>query len=664
MRKIFNHNVRQVKYRKDYLLALLLILISAFSAEAQLRLQQLPRAMPTSKKNAVARKQADPIQLPFFDDFSFTPVLTGESPTGGAVLLSLWDTASYSVYVNPGSGINPPSVNVATLDGLNRKGERYSEQQLNNGFADTLLSRPIDLSILSVSLAERSTTMLSFFYQRGGFAEIPDPKDYLQLEFKKNDGTWVQIDEFREEDAPKRDTFYLALIPIPGGDVFFHDQFQFRIRNFGRLSGPFDAWNVDHIYLDKGRKVDMDIPEITLTRQPTPLFFPYHSMPLTHFRETSHLEPVQSTTFGLWGPGEGPIDDRPTTNYTTIAWFHNFMEDGSIRSDSVHLNPARALRLGNEESSRLLQFEYLDFTMDILPDPTNEGYFDPDAKRIDIEWIFAIDSVLTEKPWRIGKQHLVFKNNDTTRTTYHLDDYYAYDDGSAEYAAVLTNPGVRVAYAFDMIRTSEEPEFINGFDVYFPKWGQAQNVSPSFYIYDDDNGIPGEILWAISSLPISTLEQNQFQFVPIYESVMVNKRFYIGWEAPVTGLIAVGVDYNNNTGDKILYQANGAWNVNDAVLGSLMIRPHMGEGVISGIPEETKAARAYPNPSGGTFYIDDEVTVLDVLSVSGQKIPVTFRWESNQTRISLNEPAPGMYILRTQKGNRVNTQKIVVTNTF
>jgi hypothetical protein len=165
-------------------------------------------------------------------------------------------------------------------------------------------------------------------------------------------------------------------------------------------------------------------------------------------------------------------------------------------------------------------------------------------------------------------------------------------------------------------------------------------------------------------LPISQNEQNQFQFVPIYESVQVNKRFYIGWEAPVGGLVAVGIDYNNNTADKILYRANGVWNVNDGILGSLMIRPHMGEGIVSGIPEDTKVSRAYPNPNQGTFYIDDEVKILDVLSVSGQQIPATYRWENNQTRIFLNEPAPGMYILRTLKGNHIQTQKVVVTASF
>jgi hypothetical protein len=652
---IHKERVDFLHWCKGIALVIVSLLIPFLSAEAQLKLQQLPRSANAKTINN-ARTNADPIQLPFFDDFSVTPLIDGVNATGGVPLESHWEVSSRSAYVNPGNGINPPSINVATLDGLNRLGERYSEQQLNNGFADTLVSQPIDLGILSVPLPDRDSVYLSFFYQRGGFVEIPDAKDYLLLEFKNNEGAWEKIQEFHPVDAPNRDEFYIAVIKIVG-DAFFHSEFQFRIRNFGRLSGPFDSWNIDHVYLDiREKKYDdpMDLAELTFTRYVSPLFGRYHSMPLEHFRDSSHLEPLHSGAYSLWKTFS------PTASYEVIARFNNVMEDGSVVSSSVPFtDDARGVRPGEGENTILNQFEHITFTLDTLADPTNPAQFNPAAKRIDIEYQF---SLVSEPGTRVQPEY--FKANDTIRSTYHLDDYYAYDDGSAEYAAILTNPGVRVAYAFDLIRKSDEPEFINGFDVYFPKWGVTPNLFPAFHIYDDNNGEPGEILWAISSLPISQNEQNQFQFVPIYESVQVNKRFYIGWEAPVGGLVAVGIDYNNNTADKILYRANGVWNVNDGILGSLMIRPHMGEGIVSGIPEDTKVSRAYPNPNQGTFYIDDEVKILDVLSVSGQQIPATYRWENNQTRIFLNEPAPGMYILRTLKGNHIQTQKVVVTASF
>src|SRR5688572_5360720 len=128
MMKISRYKSRQAGLRKDFFLAVILVLISAFTAEAQLRLQQLPRTSASPKKNTTARTQADPIQLPFFDDFSSTPVIEGSITTGGIPLESHWEFSSQSAYVNPGNGIDPPSINVATLDGLNRLGVRYSEQ--------------------------------------------------------------------------------------------------------------------------------------------------------------------------------------------------------------------------------------------------------------------------------------------------------------------------------------------------------------------------------------------------------------------------------------------------------------------------------------------------------------------------------------------------------
>jgi hypothetical protein len=639
--------------RKAYGLSVVLLFATFVTAHAQLRLIQLPRT-DQAKTKTTARTQDDPLTLPFFDDFSSTPVLDGNSITGGTVLESHWELpASLSVYVNPGNGINPPSINVATLDGLNRVGLKYSEQQLNNGFADTLVSQPIDLSLLAVTLPERDFVYLSFFYQRGGNAEIPDRQDYLRLEFKKADGEWVEKMTYTPEQAPDNTLFYPATVQVVDA-AFFHETFQFRFRNYGRLSGPFDAWNVDHIFLDKNRGDNFDLNDVTFTRSISPLFGKYRSMPLEHFRDSSLLTKLETEVFSLW-----PNDSLPTSGYDVVAWFHNTMGDESVLTDSSHFANGRGVRPLTSQTSRLVQFERLTVTLDRLPDTLDVGQFNP-AAHIDIDFEFSLnikDSLGNFQPD-------YFKTNDTINVSYHLDDYYAYDDGSAEYAAVLTNPGVRVAYAFDLVRKSDEPEFINNFEIYFPKWGIVQNLAPTFYVYDDNDGEPGEILWG-GSVVISSLEQNQFQTVLMNDNVQVNKRFYIGWEAPVGGLIPVGLDYNNDTGDKILYRANGVWNVNDAIAGSLMIRPHMGEGVFTGVSEEDeKAVRAYPNPSRGVFYIQDDVSVVDAISITGQHVPVSSIREDGQTKIIIDEPSNGMYILRTSKGNRIHTQKIVVSDTF
>src|SRR5690606_23851452 len=117
------------------------------------QLQRYPafpsRNAPVSKgENSVGRtKEVAPLTLPFFDDFS-KPFNLAYADTG------LWENSS-SVWINDGMAIQPPTLYVATFDGLNSSGAPYNTNEvLLTGYTDTLMSRPIDLSEAKVSIAE------------------------------------------------------------------------------------------------------------------------------------------------------------------------------------------------------------------------------------------------------------------------------------------------------------------------------------------------------------------------------------------------------------------------------------------------------------------------------------------------------------------------------
>src|SRR5690606_1246798 len=115
-----------------------------------------------------------------------------------------------------------------------------------SGYTDTLTSVAIRMD--EVLPIERGSGYLSFEYQWRGNGEPPDPGDFLQVELKNIDGTW-EIAQTIFGELPEDETaFNTALIQI-SEDRFFHDDFQFRIRSFGRLSGRYDTWMVDYIYL-------------------------------------------------------------------------------------------------------------------------------------------------------------------------------------------------------------------------------------------------------------------------------------------------------------------------------------------------------------------------------------------------------------------------------
>ena len=54
--------------------------------------------------------------------------------------------------------------------------------------------------------------------------------------------------------------------------------------NFGRLSGPYDTWNVDYVYLNKNRTdTDRYLPDRTIISTLTNLFSGYRAVPYHHF---------------------------------------------------------------------------------------------------------------------------------------------------------------------------------------------------------------------------------------------------------------------------------------------------------------------------------------------------------------------------------------------
>ncbi|MEJ0032627.1 MAG: hypothetical protein WDO15_20740 [Bacteroidota bacterium] len=91
-----------------------------------------------NKSKSGARTQA--LVLPFWEDFSDTETSYANE--------DLWQYGR-SILVNTGLPINPPSLRVATFDGIDSLGKPYSSTDiLAKGYADKLVSNPIDLTAI------------------------------------------------------------------------------------------------------------------------------------------------------------------------------------------------------------------------------------------------------------------------------------------------------------------------------------------------------------------------------------------------------------------------------------------------------------------------------------------------------------------------------------
>lgn len=641
-------------FRKEIRITCLIILFAQV-AFSQFTIVPIPRETSTKDQilSAARTKALTPMPLPFWDDFSFSNVPGFPHDT-------LWEHGQ-SVSVNFGLGINPPSLGVATFDGLNAQGVPYDVNDvLAKGIADSLVSRPIALDLVPVG--ERGSVYLSFYYQFRGNGEPPDPGDQLRVLFRNSSGAWVNVLTIENDGTFPSNVFTQKLIPVTGGE-YFHNNFQFNILSYGRLSGPYDTWNIDYVYLNKGRNAsDTSYPDRTINLPLTSLINGYYSMPFKHFMEdpAANLTAPQISMHNLeFIPGNGNDSDVQPINYDSedsVFVYRNTTE--TIFTHQLD----NATSIGNP----LQPLEFRKTPIQTLPNLSNLAVVDS-AARIKMKlWINSGDNVVPSMAFPLGDYDLVkyspidFRHNDTTRVEFVLDNYYAYDDGTAEFGAALNQPGAILAYLFEM--KTIKPDTIVALDLYFPKFGENIDQSIQIQILKDLTGDPGSFLHT-ETIKVVHGSHNVFWRLQLSRFVGVQDKFYVGWKQSASTVLAIGLDKNTNSGDKIFFNLNGAWEPNVNLTGSLMIRPVFGKftGTITGLANEKSVIPLfYPNPSKGSFTVSNEVQQLRIYSITGQEIGFTMSDSNDAKLVRMNTNAPGLYILQLQTSMGMSAHRLMV----
>ena len=179
---------------------------------------------------------SDTIQLPFIDDFSYDGIYPNQN---------LWSDSN--VYINRDFPINPPTIGVATFDGLNKYGLPYSTNSYDS-IADHLTSRYINLNYPS-----DTTIWLSFFYEPAGHSLYPPYNgDSLKLEFENPaDSSWdIVWSTPGNTDSTNNSVFTQVMINIRDS-VYLNSGFRFRFTNIANLAQDEDQWNLDYVRLAK-----------------------------------------------------------------------------------------------------------------------------------------------------------------------------------------------------------------------------------------------------------------------------------------------------------------------------------------------------------------------------------------------------------------------------
>jgi len=627
----------------------ILFLLCTVSGYSQVVLVPIQKEINQKKISSGRTKDVTPVELPFWDDFS--------AERDGYVNPALWEYGQ-SVWVNSGMGINAPSLNVATLDGLDSLGKPYNVNDvLAKGYADKLISAPIRMDLPTAT--ERLAIALTFFYEFQGNGEPPDAGDILTLAFKNDLNQWEVVWSIENTGTLIKDKFIPITIPITNSK-FFHDKFQFRFQNFARLSGPYDTWHVDYIYISNGKSQTNPVfplfPDRTISTPITSLFPNYSAMPIKHFftnTTTNTIRPTIAIT--------NLRQDQVAGNGQPVSYFSRAKITMYKNGAPVELDPIldNNVNIGSE----LFFTEQEVVTLQTTPDP---GTFDPASDSIHIKLTVGFDTgddkikTPTEGDYDFNVFNpIVFKTNDSLSARSVLSNYYAYDDGEAEYGAGLNQPGAQLAYEFTM--QTNQSDTLVAVDMYFPRFGDESNQIIKFQVLNDLTNSASSILY-IGNIPIQRNTLNKFWRVPLIEPAMVKGKFYVGWQQTSSAVIAVGLDKNTDSGNKIFSNINGSWQQNISLKGSLMIRPVFGKGKGGPITEINRLAAfsVYPNPNPGSFYISAIPEDVVMYDLSGRKVAITAEKETETTKITMTHPTTGLYLLRTFSNSQWTSTKVIV----
>jgi hypothetical protein len=527
-------------------------------------------------------------------------------------------------YRNFSMAQNPWSIGVATFDGLDETGYPYAINSALTNYADYLTSKPIDMSGLSAS----DSVYFTFVYQAQGLADPPESGDSLVLQFYASGldqwrNVWsvngVPLDEFRPGHL---------LIEDP---AYFTDAFQFRFVNFGGLSGSLDHFHIDYVHLRSvpgfGGAADSLLRDVAFSYPLTSLLQDYTAVPWDHYQNLSNPNDVMSSNVPIVMANSFPTDI--SANDGLLEVFYG----------------------GNSEGSGTL-------VSDILCDNVNDNYFALDIpySEHNVQSFYTFDQ---SKPGISQEYEVVaaatggatnFSGNDTTRFTQQFQNYYSYDDGSAEAAYGTTGIQSRLAIQY----TPYEADSLIGVAMHFVP--SVEDVSNNLFlltVWDDFNGQPGSVIYEDNLFfprsPSYNYGHNMFSYYFFEDTVKVpvNGTFYVGWRQLDPERLNIGLDRNLINNDHTFYSIDGGstWD-QSTIEGSVMIRPIFSTemDITLGLdkPEATATTKVYPNPTRDKVSIEVQGAFEGAIlrNMQGQKVQLI-----ENTEFSMIDLPAGLYFL-------------------
>ena len=568
----------------------------------------------------------EPVPLPFSDDF-----------TGDSIFPSVTRWADLQAFINNTFSVKQPSAGLATLDCLDEIGLLYETASQAVFEADHLTSRAIDLEY-----QPSDSLFLSFLFEAGGVADLPEAVDSLTLRFwAPGEQKWYSIWQAVGEAT---NGFKRVMIPITD-PRYLMKGFRFMFTGYASLAGVIsepsqagnaDQWNLDHIFLDKGRSVhDTVIRDVAMTLPLRSLVKEYEAMPWRHFRQAylSAMSPVASVNYRN--------NDTIVRNVTRHVTITDMAENNVVRDFDA--GAANADPLSDVSYNAPLLYTYNTSTS------------------ADTAQFMVKVSLITDD--------FDPKQNDTLRYVQKFSDYFAIDDGTAEAGYGINGQGSNNAMAALRFR-SFLPDSVTGISFRFnDAYDNANQRAFDIMVWADDNGRPG-LLLGNSSGPVASpgTEINGFVTYMFDTPVKVSDNFWIGWRQNSEKFLNAGLDLNTAPKGRQYFHLSGTWQESQAP-GIIMMRPVM-KG--SGLPNSSDNGTLinnlftiYPNPTDGRLTLvpaegaPDDFRI-DVISSSGAIVMSLGKTDSPD----LSRLAAGNYMLlvKTADGRPLSLLRVVKVN--
>lgn len=545
-----------------------------------------------------------------------------------------------AAYHNYRFAINPWSLGVVTFDGLDATGYPYNFASVYNAVADTLLAKPMDLSINSPA----DSIYFSFLYQEGGYGNAPENTDSLFLDFySPQTGMWKRV--WRVSGGGSTDDFKVAHIPIKD-PIYFQKGFQFRFMNYGSVAGALDHFHIDFVTIRTMSGVqDTLFKDFAIVYPIASLLKNYTAVPWKHYQNNPTGKMGDSVEIVVRNGSELTENNQ----VGSVKVYFNGVQKGNFTLNAAQLSGGNI-----NYAPRTVYASYHDFST---------GYsFDPLTK--DTMAIFDYEGIATAQ----------FPNdpvNDTTFGQQVFRNYYAYDDGTAEKAYGVIGEQSLLAVKFK----AYQPDSLVAVQIHFVP--TVEDVSQNLFlltVWNDNNGKPGDTLYQdlfyYPQQPVYTHGPNQYKtyYFRDTQKVAVPQTFYVGMRQIDEEGLNIGFDANNDNSGKIFWSSDNGGNwYNASYPGTVMIRPVITSKMdyLLGVKKEqitasTYSFSIYPNPTQNQLHFSTDYTgkkvVYEIRDLNGRLIQSV---KENSTDVS--QLQNGIYIV-TQiiEDIPLETKKLVI----